>query len=139
MKIDYKNDISVTDFNHLRKACNFTEIDEKQALTGIQNSAFILSAVHEGKTVGITRVIRDGGYVVLIADVLVLPEYQRKGIGKAMMEKAMKYINDSLKEGQRVMINLMAAEGKEPFYAQFGFTIRPHERLGAGMSQWLSK
>jgi len=30
----------------------------------------------------------------------------------------------------------MAAAGKEPFYEKYGFTRRPTERLGAGMTQF---
>ena len=137
MEIKYVNEISVADYNYLRKISGWNEIEEKQALTGIQNSAFLISALHNDKTVGLARVVSDGGYVVVIVDVIVLPEYQGKGIGKTMMEKVMEYINNSLQEGQRVMVNLMSAKGRESFYSQFGFETRPNEKLGAGMSQWI--
>lgn len=137
MNIKYIDKISVADYNYLRKVSGWNEIEEKQALTGIQNSAFLISAVHNDKTVGMARVISDGGYVVIIVDVIVLPEYQGKGIGKTMMEKIMEYINNSLHENQCVMVNLMAAKGRESFYSQFGFDTRPNEKLGAGMSQWI--
>ena len=34
------------------------------------------------------------------------------------------------------VIGLMAAKGKEPFYTRYGFTIRPDDRLGSGMTMW---
>jgi GNAT superfamily N-acetyltransferase len=139
MEITYTNQISVADFNHLRKASGFYEIEENQCRTGLENSSFSLCAKHGDKTIGLIRVIGDGGYVVVIADVMVLPEYQGKGIGRAMMEKSMAYINGSLKEGQRVLVNLMAAKDKEPFYRKFGFDVRPDETRGAGMTQWIIK
>ena len=138
MDIKYKNQISVADFNYLRKTVGWHEIEENQALTGIQNSAFIISAVHDNKTVGLTRVVGDGGYVMIIVDVIVLPEYQGKGIGKTMMQKAIEYIKNSLQEGQFVFVNLMSAKGRESFYSQFGFEMRPNEKFGAGMTQWIA-
>lgn len=137
MNIKYTNQMSVQEYNHLRKAVGWSEIEENQALTGIQNSAFLISATFENKTVGFSRVVSDGGYIVIIADVIVLPEYQGNGIGKTMMKKVMEYINSNLKTGQSVFVNLMAAKGRESFYSQFGFESRPNEKFGAGMTQWI--
>jgi len=35
-------------------------------------------------------------------------------------------------------VDLMAAKGREGFYKQFGFTVYPNDRLGAGMELWLT-
>jgi ribosomal protein S18 acetylase RimI-like enzyme len=86
-----------------------------------------------------TRVVSDGGYIAYIADVIVLPEYRRMGIGKTMIGMAMQYIRDSMCEGETVFVNLMAAKEKEPFYRQFGFEERPNEKHGSGMTQYLKK
>jgi len=76
----------------------------------------------------------DGFTVFYIQDVLVHPEYQRNGIGKAMMQKVMAYIG--LHACSKAVVGLMAASGKEEFYKWFGFTERPNESLGAGMTQF---
>jgi predicted GNAT family N-acyltransferase len=135
MKAEYNNKISVEDYNYLRKSVGWVELESAQALTGIDNSAFIISAVVDNKTVGVTRVVSDGGYIAIIVDVIVLPDFQGNGIGKTMMEKAMGYIKSNINEGQFVFVNLMAAKGKESFYSQFGFDARPNEKFGAGMTQ----
>jgi predicted N-acetyltransferase YhbS len=85
----------------------------------------------------LTRVSGDGGYTIFLTDVIVLPEYQEKGIGKALMTKAMKYIKEQfLEKGQGGGgVNLMSAKGRESFYKQFGFEERPNEKVGAGMAQ----
>ena len=113
------------------------ELEQSQAQIGISNSAFLVSALADKKTVGVTRVVSDGGYIAIIVDVMVLPEYQGNGIGKTMMQKAMEFIKANLKEGQFVFVNLMAAKEREPFYAQFGFEARPNESVGAGMTQYV--
>jgi len=139
MDIKYANQISVEDYNYLRKSVEWAELESKQALTGINNSAFLVSAidVENDKTVGVARLVSDGGYIAVIADVIVSPEYQGNGIGKTMMRKIMTFIRGNLEEGQFAFVNLMAAKDRESFYAQFGFETRPNEKVGAGMTQYI--
>jgi len=139
MEVTYVNSITAGDFNKLRASVGWPEITAEKAKTGIDNSAFIVAAECEGKTVGLARVVSDGGYVALIADVIVLPEYQGKGIGKTMMNMVMQYIYNSIGSGERVLVSLMAAKGKESFYKKFGFIERPNENYGAGMTLWILK
>jgi GNAT superfamily N-acetyltransferase len=88
----------------------------------------------------LTRVSGDGGYYIFLPDELVLPEYQKKGIGRQLLAKAMDFINENYTgKGQSVFVNLMSARGLEPFYKQFGFEERPNSKFGAGMAQWIKK
>lgn len=138
MDVKYTNQISVSDYNLLRKAVDWSEIEGRQAKAGIENSAFLISAVQNNKTIGLARVVSDGGYIAIVVDVIVLPEYQGNGIGKTMMQKVMEHLHNSLQEGQRMFVNLMAAKDMETFYTQFGFETRPNEKSGAGMTQVIS-
>lgn len=52
-----------------------------------KNSLKILGAYDADKLVGIIRVVGDGYSIVYIQDMIVLPEYQRKGIGTLLLEK----------------------------------------------------
>ena len=139
MIIDYKHDISVEDYNLLRKSVGWTKVDDNQAQAGINNSSYLVTAVHMNKTIGLSRVVSDGGYIAIIEDVIVLPDYQGIGVGKCLLQKVMEFFNGNLKEGEAVFINLMSEKGKESFYKQFGFTQRPNETLGSGMTQWIRK
>ena len=138
MNITFGNKISVDEFNFLRESAGWNKIENNLALKSITNALRIITAIVDGKIVGLTRVCGDGGYTIFITDVIILPEYQGKGIGKKLMTGAIKYIKDGfLKNGQSVFVNLMAAKGKERFYEQFGFEERPNDRAGAGMAQWI--
>jgi GNAT superfamily N-acetyltransferase len=140
MDLMFGNKITVDEFNFLRESVGWNKIEEKLAQKGIENSLFIITAIIAGKTIGLARVCGDGGYNIWINDMIVLPEYQKKGIGKNLMNKAMDYIkNEFLQNGQSVFVNLMSAKGKETFYQKFGFEKRPNEKVGSGMSQWINK
>jgi len=137
--IQYSYEFTLEDYQRLRKAVGWAEIREPQAEKGLQNSAFKIAATDNSLTVGMARLISDGGYVSYIADVVVMPEYQKLGIGKAMVSAILDYIRENMEEGDRVMVCLLSAKGKEPFYQTLSFTERPDELGGAGMTQWLTK
>jgi GNAT superfamily N-acetyltransferase len=135
----YFNDLKVQDYNALRKTVGWQIINDTQAERGIKNSFYIVTAKKNDITVGMARVVSDGGYVAIIVDVIVMPEYQGLGIGKAMMQNVMDILHNSIENGESLHINLMAAHGKEEFYKMFGFDIRPNENVGAGMTQFFIK
>ena len=49
---------------------------------------------------------------------VVAPEYQGRGIGKAVAEKLLAYAQSRLPPGGRTSVQLIAAEGKEGFYTK---------------------
>lgn len=137
MDIVYGNTLSVSDYNNLRKSAGWNTFPERQAQVGLSNSTYIVAAKKDGQTVGMARVISDGGYAAFVMDVIVLPEFQGNGIGKTMLQNIMSYLNSTLEQGEKMYVGLMAAKDRESFYKQFGFLERPNEHMGAGMSQWI--
>jgi len=139
MDIQYIHMISEKDYNRLRRAVGWHEIPSKQAETGLKNTAFQIVATENDTPVGMARVVSDGGYVMYIADVVVQPDYQKNGIAKTMINQIMEFINGGMDVGDQVLVCLMAAKGKEPFYKLFGLEERPNDGHGAGMSTWITK
>lgn len=52
---------------------------------GYRHSLLVLAAYENGKLLGLVRVVGDGFTVVLVQDILVYPERQRRGIGTALL------------------------------------------------------
>ncbi len=50
------------------------------------NSLCIFAAYADGNVVGIVRAVGDGASIVLVQDLLVSPQYQRQGIGSALLK-----------------------------------------------------
>ncbi|QPT53935.1 GNAT family N-acetyltransferase [Rothia kristinae] len=78
----------------------------------IDGAWLVLSAWDEDRLVGLVRMVGDGATVACIQDLLVLPEHQGRGIGRALLGRALQacagirqiYITtDDAAENQRVI------------------------------------
>jgi ribosomal protein S18 acetylase RimI-like enzyme len=81
------------------------------------NSLKILGAYVDDRLVGILRAVGDGCSIFYIQDILVLPQYQKQGIGRAL-------IKEILKEYPHVYQKvLMTDDSPETiaFYSSLGF------------------
>lgn len=90
------------------------------------------------KTIGMARLVTDGGYAGLLMDVVVKPEYQGNGYGKILIENLLYHIKEQLLDGEEMMIQLLSAPGKQNFYSKFGFKVKK-EVAEDGMYIWLKK
>jgi len=79
------------------------------------NSRFKCFVLNDGKLVGAGRVVGDGIDTAYLCDVVVHPEFQGQGLGKALVLKL-----KELSAGHRKII-LYANPGKEDFYRKLGF------------------
>jgi GNAT superfamily N-acetyltransferase len=77
--------------------------------------------------IGFGRAISDGEYQAAIYDVAILPAYQRKGIGKTIIQ----HILDNTPGCNYI---LYAAPGKEQFYEKINF-----RRLKTGMALFVNR
>lgn len=61
--------------------------DHPEALRqGFENSMLTLAAYEGEQLLGLIRTVGDGHTIVFVQDILVFPEYQRKGIGTALLQ-----------------------------------------------------
>lgn len=78
----------------------------EQIETALNNSYAKFVAYDGDKPVGMVRIIGDGGMSFYIKDYAVIPEYQSKGVGKALMQFLEDYIRNSMPEDWSVALNL---------------------------------
>jgi aralkylamine N-acetyltransferase len=69
------------------------------------------------KTVGIGRVLSDGLSDAYLQDIIILPEYRKKGIGK----KLVLFLVDFCKKRKISWIALISEPNQEDFYKKLGF------------------
>ncbi len=130
---------TLEEYKEMRRRVNFMTLSDRIAANALNNAFHITVVRDDGKAVGMIRVLSDGSYANFITDVIVIPEYQHRGIGTEMMRRTVEFMRSTICEGETIVLYLMSATGKEPFYRRFGFKARPNEVWGAGMSQWITK
>ena len=79
------------------------------------NSMFKYFIYDEKRLIGAGRALADGFDCSYICDIAIHPDYQARGLGKAIIEKLV----DASKGHQKIL--LYAVPTKESFYAKFGF------------------
>ena len=122
------------DYNRLRRDAGWPEMDPHAAGRCLPNSSFAVCAFHGNDVVGMGRVVGDGGLCFYIQDVVVLRSHQGRGIGSGLMDRIMEFV--AVSSVKDTYIGLMSATGKEGFYHRYGFTTRPTDALGAGMTRF---
>jgi ribosomal protein S18 acetylase RimI-like enzyme len=71
-----------------------------------------------GKLVGLARVLDDGALYASVWDVIVLPECQRRGIGRALMAHVLEVTSS------RRLVSLISTRDGEALYRRSGFNER---------------
>ncbi len=133
-----ENSLNYEDYCALRKSVDWLLFADVQMQRAVDNSLYTITAVEDDRTVGMGRMIGDGMYF-LIADIVVCPEFQKRGIGTNIINMLLKYVEDNTPAGGRSSIQLIAEKGKEPFYEKLGFKLIPHEFCGSGMRKVIRK
>ena len=131
-------DNALTDelFAHFRSQAGWGITTAQQAQRALSNTYFSVVAFDGDTPVGIGRLIGDGAIIWYVQDMIVLPEYQGKGIGSTILNKLIDFAIENSIPDSDFRIALMSATGKEGFYQKFGFNTRPNDRSGAGMDMY---
>lgn len=140
MDLQYKmtDYVTVEEYQTFRSAVGWKLFGDEQAKAGIEHTYYIACIRQNGKAVAMARLLWDRGYTAYIADVIVLPEYQGQGLGRALIEDIFQYMKNTIPAEYAVKISIGAAKGKEKFYEKFGFITRPNEVFGSGMHLWMT-
>ena len=80
-----------------------------------ENSTHTLFVFEETRLIAFGRVVGDGRYYAMLADIVVDPDYQGKGLGKYLVTT----LNNQLENYH--FVNLSAAPGADDFYKRMGW------------------
>ena len=105
--------ITIYEYNDLSASVDFITIRENRARIALNHSLYTLIARENGRSVGMARVVGDGGYVYFICDVIVRPSHQSQGLGRYIIEHVLSWLESQVDEGETIMVNLMSPLNKE--------------------------
>jgi GNAT superfamily N-acetyltransferase len=95
----------IDDFERIKKMC--------------ENANLIITARLDGKLIGITRSITDFTYCTYLSDLAVDKEYQKKGIGKKLIEETKKLT-------LQAKLILLSAPAAVNYYPKIGMKKHEH-------------
>lgn len=95
---------------------NYT--NHKESLfAGIKQSLYTYAAYDGDTLVGLIRVVGDGQTILYIQDLLVLPNYQRQGIGSHLVT----HILHRYKDVRQIVLTTDLTIEQQSFYESLGF------------------
>jgi len=117
------NILQAEDFVRLRIEAGFAEIPVEHARKALQNGPVNVSALYNGELVGMGRLVGDGAMYWYLQEIIILPKFQRNGIGTMIVNHLVEYAKANSITGKFTTIGGVSAKGKEPFYEKMGFEI----------------
>ena len=107
------------DYRRLRSAAGMAPRSAEAAAQGLPNTLYGVSVLHGQRTVGMGRVIGDGGCFFIVVDIAVEPEHQGRGLGKSIMSALDAWLRANAPDSSNV--SLIADGDAKHLYARFGF------------------
>ena len=119
IKITKETSVSLDDVLHLYQAVGWTNYtNQPQMLAQALSHSLAIYLARDGeKIVGLVRLVGDGFSSVFVQDLIVLPTYQRQGIGSTLMKQALA----DYKDAYQVQLATDESEKTLGFYRSLGF------------------
>ena len=114
---------------HLYQAVGWTNYTNQPEMLeqALSHSLAIYVALDGDAVVGLIRLVGDGFSSVFVQDLIVLPTYQRQGIGSNLMKEALADYNDAY----QVQLATEQTEKNLGFYRSLGFeTLSTYDCAG---------
>ena len=121
-----ENILQPEDFVRLRIATGFVAVPVEHAKRALEGGLINVSALLDGQLVGMGRMVGDGAMYWYLQEIIILPEYQKMGIGTKIVNYLIDYAVEHSATGTFTTIGGVSAKGKEGFYSKLGFDIIPN-------------
>ena len=129
INITKETSVSIDDVLHLYQAVGWTNYTNQPQMLeqSLAHSLAIYVARDGEKIVGLVRLVGDGFSLVFVQDLIVLPSYQRQGIGSDLMKEAL----GDFKDVYQVQLATEQTEKTLGFYRSLGFeTLSTYDCTG---------
>lgn len=126
---------STEDYCRLRIVAGLSPKSIVAATAGLPNTLFGVSVIAADQVIGMGRIIGDDGTAYQIVDIAVDPAFQGQGLGKAIMGRLSKWLQDNAPDS--AYVSLIADGEAHRLYSQFGF--EPTAPLSIGMAMLIQR
>ncbi|EEH21147.1 hypothetical protein PABG_03378 [Paracoccidioides brasiliensis Pb03] len=124
---------NIPEYLGLRRTPNLSHKTEEQAILALPGSWFGCCVVHTetNTTVGMGRIVGDGGWYFHIVDMVVAAEHQRKGLGDVVLARLLERIREVAPPG--AWVSLLADPPGRKLYAKHGFKETAPHSIGMAL------
>ena len=129
INITKETSVSIYDVLHLYQAVGWTNYTNQPQMLeqALSHSLATYLALDGDAVVGLVRLVGDGFSSVFVQDLIVLPTYQRQGIGSSLMKEAL----GDFKDAYQVQLATDHTEKTLGFYRSLGFeTLSTYDCTG---------
>lgn len=109
----------VDDYRRLRREAGLSSRTAVAASRGLANTLYGVSLLHSGEVVGMGRIIGDGGCFYTIVDIAVVPRWQKRGLGKRILDALHRWLQTNAEPS--AYVNLVADGDARHLYRKYGF------------------
>ena len=129
IKITKESSVSIDDVLHLYQAVGWTNYTNQPQMLekALSHSLATYLARDDEEIVGLVRLVGDGFSSIFVQDLIVLPSYQRQGIGSNLMKEALA----DYKDAYQIQLATEQTEKNLDFYRSLGFeTLSTYDCTG---------
>ncbi len=120
-KLHITHDIKPEEFSSLRTRSGMKPRDPKLAVKALAATLYMVGARNEdGELIAFARAVGDGATSILISDVMVDKNYQKRGVGSLIFSYMDEYLETVATKS--TFICLIADKPSDKLYSKFGFS-----------------
>ena len=120
------SEIKTADINAIYKLLDWHVYTDEAWRKMIQKSTFVVQVLYDNQTIGFARTV-DDSRMCMIYDLVVHPDFQKKGVGTLLMQEIMEYVSKNDFEWVSLFY-WNENEQSSKLYEKFGF-----QKVSTGM------
>jgi ribosomal protein S18 acetylase RimI-like enzyme len=122
---------AIEEYLALRVAAGLSAMSPAGAREGLQASWCSVCVRTGAELIGMGRVVGDGGLFLFVVDIAVTPAWQRRGLGRRIMQALMEKVH--ARALQYTQVGLIADGPAYLLYEKFGFRLVAPESQGMSL------
>jgi ribosomal protein S18 acetylase RimI-like enzyme len=110
--------VAVAEYRALRQAVGWDAVrsGDEELGAALDRTWNVTARTTDGRLVALVRVLDDGAVYASVWDMMVVPDLQRRGIGRALFDRVVGQI------GSRNLVSLVATPAGKELYRSAGFS-----------------
>jgi len=137
MSFIVKKEIEPRDFVNIRNNLEWNKIPYGLVKRALDGSMINISIFDDDKCVGVGRIVGDNALKGMLTDIMVMREYQNKGVGKLIVTSLINELRVQIKDGELFQLEASPTANNREFYIKCGLKYKPENQDGVYL--WIRK